>query len=175
MQNLSLDIVSELYNANDVFIGRRLIQDMEKSIISIKRKNNYTNSVEWLFYKNKLYNLQLTKALKTDERVTKRLDYSCSAMTKIKQLDFLVLLSAQTVCITYLTETGKVIREILRNPKSKMNKKIKKFNKLYEENKITFNEIRQSTASWIGHAKHGNTYNLRKSMMKKLKLKKDFR
>lgn len=75
MQNLSLDIVSELYNANDVFIDSRLIQDMEKSIISAKRKNNYTNSIEWLFYKNKLYNLQITKALKADERITKRLDY----------------------------------------------------------------------------------------------------
>lgn len=73
---------------------------------------------------------------------------------------------------SYLTETGKVIRKIRRNSKSKMNRKIKKFNKLYEENKITFEEIRQSTASWIGHAKHGDTYNLRKSMMKKLKLRK---
>lgn len=29
----------------------------------------------------------------------------------------------------------------------------------------------QSTSSWIGHAKYGNTYNLRKKIMKGLKLK----
>lgn len=71
---------------------------------------------------------------------------------------------------SYLTETGRVIRKIRRNSKSKMNKKIKKFNKLYHENKITYEEIRQSTAAWIGHAKHGNTYNLRKNIIGKLKL-----
>lgn len=65
-----------------------------------------------------------------------------------------------------------MIRKIRRNSKSKMNKKIKKFNKLYQEGKITYEEIRQSTASWIGHAKHGNTYNLRKNIMGKLKLKR---
>lgn len=74
---------------------------------------------------------------------------------------------------SYLTETGKVIRKIRRKSKTKMNKKIKNFNKLYSENKISYEEIRQSTVSWIGHAKHGNTYNLRKSMMKKLKLKRE--
>lgn len=73
---------------------------------------------------------------------------------------------------SYITETGKVIRKIRRNSKSKMNRKIKKFNKLYQEDKISYEQIRQSTASWLGHAKHGNTYNLRKSMMKKLRLKK---
>lgn len=73
---------------------------MERSIISAKKKSGFTNSTEWLFYKNKLYNLQLTKALKTDERVTKRLNYSYEAMTKTKQLDYLVCLSAQTGCIT---------------------------------------------------------------------------
>lgn len=100
MQNLSLDIVTALYNANDVFVKSKLISDMERSIISAKKKSGFTNSTEWLFYKNKLYNLQLTKALKTDERVTKRLNYSYEAMTKTKQLDYLVCLSAQTGCIT---------------------------------------------------------------------------
>lgn len=100
MQNLSLDIISELYNANDVFVESVLLANMEKSINFAKRKNNYTNVIEWLFYKNKLYSLQINKALKADERITKRLDYSYNAMTKTKQLDFLVCLSAQTGCIT---------------------------------------------------------------------------
>lgn len=100
MQNLSLDIISDLYNANDVFVESALLADMEKTISFTKQKRNYTNAVEWLFYKNKLYDLQINKALKKDERITKRLDYSYSAMTKTKQLDFLVYLSAQTGCIT---------------------------------------------------------------------------
>lgn len=100
MQNLSLDIVSELYNANDVFIGGKLFSDMERSANSAKIKNNAASAEERLFYKYKLYDLRLTEALKTDERITKRLDYSYSAMTKTKQLDFLVLLAAQTGCVT---------------------------------------------------------------------------
>lgn len=71
---------------------------------------------------------------------------------------------------SYLTQTGKVIRKIRRNSKSKMNKKIKYFNKRYCYNEIDFEKIRQSTVSWLGHAKHGNTYNLRKNIMGKLKL-----
>ena len=51
-----------------------------------------------------------------------------------------------------------------------MNRKIKYFNKAYREGNITYEKIRQCVSSWIGHAKHGNTYNLRKFIMKKMKL-----
>lgn len=74
---------------------------------------------------------------------------------------------------TYLTETGRVIRKLCRKPKAAMKRKIKHFNKSYAEGEMTYEQVRQSAASWIGHAKHGNTYYLRKNILRKLKLRKD--
>lgn len=72
---------------------------------------------------------------------------------------------------SYLTETGKVIRKLRKKSKQKMKRKIHRFNEAYSKGEIDFEKVRQSTASWIGHAKHGNTYNLRKNIMGKLKLR----
>ena len=71
----------------------------------------------------------------------------------------------------YLTENGKVIRKIRKKSKEKMKRKIKHFNKAYENGEMSYDAIKQSVASWLGHAKHGNTYNLRKHIMSKLKLR----
>lgn len=72
---------------------------------------------------------------------------------------------------SYLTENGKVIRNIRKKSKERMKRKIKYFNKAYEKGDISYEKIQRSIASWLGHAKHGNTYNLRKSIMKKVKQK----
>jgi RNA-directed DNA polymerase len=43
-------------------------------------------------------------------------------------------------------------------------RKLKKFQKLYREDKISFQEIKQSVLSWIAHAKWANSYLLRKEI-----------
>lgn len=67
---------------------------------------------------------------------------------------------------TYITKTGKVYRKIRRDSKEKMKKKLKKFNKLYEEGKITKESIDRSYASWKGHAEHGSCGSLLEEMDK---------
>jgi len=69
---------------------------------------------------------------------------------------------------TYLTKTGKVIRKIRRKSKQAMRRKVKCFNSAYEAGKLSMQAIRQSTASWRGHAKHGNTFYLRGNILSKL-------
>lgn len=72
---------------------------------------------------------------------------------------------------SYLTETGKVVRKIRKKSKEKMKRKVKYFNKAYQTGKITNEKVKMCVASWTGHAKHGDTYNLRKEIMKKIILK----
>lgn len=72
---------------------------------------------------------------------------------------------------SYITDTGKVIRKLRKSSKEKMKKKIRYFNSAYERGEITLEAIEQSVAAWIGHAKHGNTYNLRRKTLGRLKLK----
>ncbi len=69
---------------------------------------------------------------------------------------------------SYLTETEKVIRKIRRSSKKRMKRKIKKFKVKYENREMDYEDIKRSVNSWLGHAKHGNTYNLRKSIYKKM-------
>ena len=41
-----------------------------------------------------------------------------------------------------------------------MKRKIKKMDQKLENNEITLKEVQQSVSSWIGHAKHANSYGL---------------
>lgn len=66
----------------------------------------------------------------------------------------------------YLTDTGKIIMKLRRESKESMRRKLKKFKELYREGKITKEEIDHSWNSWVGHAKHGDTYYLIKNMRK---------
>jgi hypothetical protein len=68
---------------------------------------------------------------------------------------------------TYVTETGKIVRKLRRNSKKKMKRKLRFFQREYSAGRIDLDRIRSSIASWIGHAKHGNTYNLRKKILNK--------
>ena len=66
----------------------------------------------------------------------------------------------------YITETGKVIKKVRRDSKSNMKRKIKKFKKLYSLGKIRKKDMELSYNSWVGHAKHGNSYHLIQNMNK---------
>lgn len=65
---------------------------------------------------------------------------------------------------TYLTDTGRVVRKLRRGSKDTMRKKIRKYAKLLEEDKITIAEVEQSYQSWRAHASHGDCYYLIKKM-----------
>ena len=64
----------------------------------------------------------------------------------------------------YLTETGKVVRKLRRRSKRDMRRKLHKFKRLHQAGRISKERIDASFASWQGHAKHGNTYHLRRDM-----------
>ena len=59
-----------------------------------------------------------------------------------------------------MTESGKVVRKIRRDSKGRISRKLKKFRRLLDEGRITFETVVQSYSSWIGHAEHGNSYHL---------------
>ena len=65
---------------------------------------------------------------------------------------------------SYLTESGKVIRKLRQSSKRRIRHKLKEFNKLYDAGKISKEAIDQSFQSWLGHAHHGNCYDLAEKM-----------
>lgn len=60
--------------------------------------------------------------------------------------------------------THKLIR---KSSKTKIKNKIKKWNKLYKKQNINFKELQMQFTSWLGHAKHSNSYNLIKYLIQK--------
>ena len=66
---------------------------------------------------------------------------------------------------TYITNTGKTIMRLRKQSIKKMKRKLKYFQRGYREGLLSLGDIRLSVASWVGHAKHGNTYNLRKKIL----------
>jgi hypothetical protein len=100
MQNLSLEIIAKLYEANDVFMDISLIRDINKSLDAIgKGVLNQTETQEY-HEKMKTLILRLTKAIKTEERVGRRLDCSFRALTLLKELDHVVTIAKKMNCIT---------------------------------------------------------------------------
>lgn len=57
---------------------------------------------------------------------------------------------------TYLTDTGKVIRKVRRSSKSRMSRKLRKYEERYQAGEMTRKEIEDSYRSWRAHASHGN-------------------
>jgi hypothetical protein len=43
--------------------------------------------------------------------------------------------------------------------------KLKTFKRLYSRKEITLDQINRSVQSWLGHAKHANSHNLKKSLL----------
>lgn len=71
---------------------------------------------------------------------------------------------------TYITESGKVIRKIRKSSKQRIKRKLKLFQSKYAKGEMDLDRIKPVIASWQGHAKHGNCYNLSKKIFKKFKL-----
>ncbi len=56
----------------------------------------------------------------------------------------------------------------------RIRKKLKSFEKRWRDGTITLDEIRQSIASWIGHARHCNAYFLRRALLSHFRLVKSW-
>lgn len=65
--------------------------------------------------------------------------------------------------ITYETH-----RKLRKRSKATMRKKIKKWNKEYEEGVLDIESVQKSWNSWLGHISHANTYNLMKRYKDKM-------
>ena len=66
----------------------------------------------------------------------------------------------------YLTETGKVVRKLRRTSKKAMMRRLAEMKEQYARGEIDYKKVKQRINSWIGHAKHGHTYHLRKHILK---------
>jgi hypothetical protein len=70
---------------------------------------------------------------------------------------------------TYMTETGRVVRKVRRDSVRRMKRKISHFTREFSQGTMLCGEqIRRCLVSWNGHAKHGNTYNLRRKLFGRL-------
>lgn len=58
---------------------------------------------------------------------------------------------------------------LLNNNKKKIYKKVRNWNKLYDENSLDLFKASQSLMSWMGHAKLGNNFEYIKKIRKKCK------
>lgn len=99
MQNLSMDILKNLYMVNETYIDMKLLNDLDKSILHYKNLKNKDNE-ERMHNENKLLNLKILKASKIDEKLSERFGYKYKALTELKELDGLVTLARQMQCIT---------------------------------------------------------------------------
>jgi len=61
---------------------------------------------------------------------------------------------------TYLNEDGSVVRKLRRSSKERMRRKLKLYKFLYQNGKITKEEIDGSYQSWRAHAMHGDCFRL---------------
>lgn len=65
---------------------------------------------------------------------------------------------------SYLTEGGGVVKKIRRDSKNNVRRRMKKLKRLRKQGVVSEKTLQQSYNSWMGHAKHGDTYHLRKNI-----------
>lgn len=65
----------------------------------------------------------------------------------------------------YLTETGKVVRRLRTSNKQRFKRKLRAFRHKYERGEIDLEDIDRSLASYHGHLKHGNTWNMQRRVL----------
>lgn len=100
MQNLSLEIVTELYAANDTYVSSRLAEDLKTSIAHLGNKTEFTDPSVRLYNDAKLTMMKIERRRILTERAEERVNHSRAAMLKLREIDWLVSLAAKTQCIT---------------------------------------------------------------------------
>ncbi len=61
----------------------------------------------------------------------------------------------------FLTDTGKVVRKLKPQSKTRLKRRMKKLQEDYAQGLIELDSVKASMASFKGHLKHGNTYRLK--------------
>lgn len=102
---------------------------------------------------------KLKKILEIVKQEVEKLGLSLNPKTQIFPLkngiDFLGFHS-------YLTESGKIVKKIRRNSKNNAKRRLRKLLLMRKSGEISKEKVLQSYNCWMNHAKHGNTYHLRK-------------
>lgn len=65
-----------------------------------------------------------------------------------------------------VTSTGKIVRTLTRAGIVRMRRKLKKFKKMVDSNRLTLDDVYNSMQSWLAHAKIALSYHTKKSMLK---------
>ena len=73
-------------------------------------------------------------------------------------------------CVYRIYETHMLIRD---SSKKKIKKKIKKWNREYDNNELNVNKLILSFNSWIGYSSYANSYNIINKYRNKIKYFKD--
>lgn len=63
-----------------------------------------------------------------------------------------------------LTETGKIVKRINKDAVTRERRKLKKFRKMLDEGRITYEDVREQYNSWRGNLKHYMAYNTTRNM-----------
>ncbi|MDL2220828.1 RNA-directed DNA polymerase [Eubacteriales bacterium OttesenSCG-928-N14] len=67
----------------------------------------------------------------------------------------------------YLTDTGQVVRKLRQNSKKNMKRRLEVYKRQYAEGVLDVADVNQRLACWVGHAKHGHTWHLRKEIYRR--------
>ncbi|MCL1809135.1 MAG: hypothetical protein FWG42_05095 [Clostridiales bacterium] len=100
LQNLSLEVISDISRANEVFVDMKLLADLDKSIKVVTEQKQFHSDMERYYMQNKLLTLKLTRATTFEGRISKRIDLQHGVLASLKEMDFL---------ITFAMEQGAVL------------------------------------------------------------------
>lgn len=150
-------------NLTSQWFANYYLSDMDHFIKEKLRIKHYLRYMDdfTLIHKDRFY-LRECKQLLEDYLIKIGLEFnSKTQMFPIKNgVDFLGF-------HTYISDTGRIIRKLRRDSKRRMKRKMKYFANEYQKGIIELEQIRACVHSWIGHATHGDTYNLRKRILNK--------
>lgn len=161
LQNYALDIIENLYRANEVFVKAG---DREKAQQRIDFQHQALTELKLLGYMDDLILLhedkEHLKACLAEIRAfaQDRLKLEFNEKTQIfpvsEGVDYLGWRF-------YLTDTGKVIRRLRTSNKRRFKRRLKAFQEKYRSGEMDHDAIKRSLASYNGHLKHGHTWKLK--------------
>ena len=101
MQNISLDVISKINQANDMKIDLQYTMDLNARLELLKKQEkDCKDDVSLLILNQKLMILGLERTRTRRRRIEKRMDLSYSALTSLRELDYLIVLAEKRQCIT---------------------------------------------------------------------------
>ena len=96
-------------------------------------------------------------------KIVNKYKLELNSKTKIYKLDN----GFKFLGFKYVKKNKKLIIKVKNQTKKKFKRKLKKLYKLYSNDKISYKDIIQIKASYLGHLKYGNTKNLINRTLKK--------